>query len=754
MAKQGREDVGASDFLTHFTITGVVRGILKLIERAVPPRSERVVFLGLMAVSVIMLGMMVLLNPKPIVLAFAISGLLLMLSAGLVAFVIAGRSLAQRQDGKEMKLPDGSTARIVPTAHLSEESDLNELLRHVAPSEPVLVAGRTLVSWAELARQGSTGILSQAVDRGVEFRFVMMDPLTYVAQLPQEERDVLERDLQPSLQTLARFCDESNGKCQLKLTTDLIHDSVTSIMIEDRGHILHQVTLDINTDAERHPPGSAQIEKWTVVFHGGRDSVICERLRARTKTLFDHGGRYLRDRDLSNVLVDMRDGLARHPHDPSRRNTLRSLLPGGRLTAILGAFDARKRQLLRLPESLRPAVTPPPVCVQVEITDRCGRCHCVMCGRHTWRPVDMPTALFRKLVQSLAALGTTAVILSGGEPFAHPDLDEILATSAEAGIRLGVLTNGLGLRDYLAHPGLGEQRARSLSKACDWIRASVDGATDDQFEAVRRPSGCAPPGGWISAILGSLRSVREAAEIPTGGPQLDVCFTLCRPNVTHFDEMLGLYRANRVTVDACYMKFAHGSHLAGVAASRGEVERVLEAARDLVAKGDSDVRIGRSRADLRCTGTNLDFLVHFIETCGIDGIATGVPFAKTEQPNCFVPFMFSLVDASGRVYPCCHVYPDNLPSDSLEPHYPPLGDLGSQSFEAIWLGDGYEEFRRRMCDSGSACGNAQECTRHHFPNQALDWLYSSYYAPLSRTSWLEVDRALRSPGVKAQAVYF
>jgi MoaA/NifB/PqqE/SkfB family radical SAM enzyme len=74
-------------------------------------------------------------------------------------------------------------------------------------------------------------------------------------------------------------------------------------------------------------------------------------------------------------------------------------------------------------------------------------------------------------IDRLAALGTTVITLSGGEPLLHPDLDDVIATIRGRGIIAGMITNG-----YL----LTAERIRRLNRAgLDHLQISIDNVTPD-----------------------------------------------------------------------------------------------------------------------------------------------------------------------------------------------------------------------------------------------------------------------------------
>ena len=74
-------------------------------------------------------------------------------------------------------------------------------------------------------------------------------------------------------------------------------------------------------------------------------------------------------------------------------------------------------------------------------------------------------------VDHLAALGTTIITLSGGEPLLHPHLEEIVHRIRQRGVLAGMITNG-----YLLTP----QRIEHLNRAgLDHLQISIDNVKPD-----------------------------------------------------------------------------------------------------------------------------------------------------------------------------------------------------------------------------------------------------------------------------------
>jgi PqqA peptide cyclase len=96
----------------------------------------------------------------------------------------------------------------------------------------------------------------------------------------------------------------------------------------------------------------------------------------------------------------------------------------------------------------------PPHALIAELTHRCPL-HCVYCSN----PLEMQspdhelsTTLWMGVIRQAAALGCWHLHLTGGEPLARKDVEQLVTVGREAGIYTNLITSGLGLsRERLKH---------------------------------------------------------------------------------------------------------------------------------------------------------------------------------------------------------------------------------------------------------------------------------------------------------------
>ncbi|MGH9312307.1 MAG: radical SAM protein, partial [Vicinamibacterales bacterium] len=106
-----------------------------------------------------------------------------------------------------------------------------------------------------------------------------------------------------------------------------------------------------------------------------------------------------------------------------------------------------------------------PLLVHVIPTRRCN-IDCGYCNEYDQTSDPIPLDEMERRVAKLAALGTSVVAMSGGEPMLHPDLDAIIRAVRRHGMIAGLISNG-----YLLSP----KRIRALNEAgLDYLQISID----------------------------------------------------------------------------------------------------------------------------------------------------------------------------------------------------------------------------------------------------------------------------------------
>ena len=146
-------------------------------------------------------------------------------------------------------------------------------------------------------------------------------------------------------------------------------------------------------------------------------------------------------------------------------------MPSSR-THLRRKFKSAFRELRGARHMLRAlASTDHPLLAHIIPVRRCNLA-CKYCNEFDDFSKPVPTETMFQRVDKLAALGTSVITISGGEPLLHPDLDDIIRRIRKHGMVAGLITNG-----YL----LVAERIQRLNKAgLEWLQISIDNVTPDE----------------------------------------------------------------------------------------------------------------------------------------------------------------------------------------------------------------------------------------------------------------------------------
>ncbi len=294
----------------------------------------------------------------------------------------------------------------------------------------------------------------------------------------------------------------------------------------------------------------------------------------------------------------------------------------------------------------------------------------------------------------------------------HPDLETLLAAARAAGLRVGILSNGIGISEH---------RAGAIIEHADFIRISQDDAPDAEQPVRHTFKMYDHLQDEVSRSLENLARARKAR--PQSTCAVGFSYTIQKNNLRSIPRMVE-YVSHSATVRELEMivtfKIAHGA---------GEylcTEEDLRWLRD-------EVLTNTAFMDHPCVNLRF-FRDYFFPRLDLVDIARGEPtrsYYRRGRISCFTPSLFSFIDAFGGVYVCCHLYDDNGDFDSERRRNYVIGDITERSFLEVWGSPEYQQLRARLMpinvDAMPACG---ECTRHWVPNTLVSRLFEEVFQPL------------------------
>ena len=135
----------------------------------------------------------------------------------------------------------------------------------------------------------------------------------------------------------------------------------------------------------------------------------------------------------------------------------------------LRSLRTRTRELRMIGKAL--VSTKHPILVHIIPMRRCNL-DCGYCNEYDQVSKPVPIEELKRRLDYLAAMGTSIITISGGEPLMHPELEEVIRHIRKHGMIAGMITNG-----FL----LSKERIASLNAAgLEHLQISIDNVTPDE----------------------------------------------------------------------------------------------------------------------------------------------------------------------------------------------------------------------------------------------------------------------------------
>lgn len=316
------------------------------------------------------------------------------------------------------------------------------------------------------------------------------------------------------------------------------------------------------------------------------------------------------------------------------------------------------------PDSPQPGVPPlvGPQDAKLKLTWRCNL-RCGMC-RH-WlrdRGPDLPSAVWRRTLDELAALGCRKVHFTGGEVFLRPDLLDLVEHAAGLGLKVNLTTNGT-LIDSAAARRLVQARVNSVA-------VSLDGPSAPLHDRLRGVQGA------FEATLRGVGTLQQAAAGARRPPKLRINFVLLRENLETLPQMLRLAHAlGAVDLNALTV---HEQGPGSRRLSREDIERYNGSLAPQVRRLRQELGFPTAPHALHPFGRSPRALEHTVAGRYARGL-----YAK--RP-CLAPWLHLFVAFDGTLYPCC------VSSGQGRP----LGRVDQAPLQELYCGSRYEALRREF----------------------------------------------------------
>lgn len=310
-----------------------------------------------------------------------------------------------------------------------------------------------------------------------------------------------------------------------------------------------------------------------------------------------------------------------------------------------------------------------PTYAQMEPVGQCNL-RCQMCSiqfRQDGPPYGPPAFMsFDLFTQTLDQMtGLEELHLQGlGEPMMHPRFFDMVEYAARKGIRVSTNSNLTLLNARRAE--------RCISCGLDCLHVSLDGSTAETYERIRLRA-------HFDRVVNNLERLLELRrQSGSQYPHVRLVMVIMRQNLHELPELVRM--AHRWSVESLFVQ--HLCHDFGETSlperylpmrdfvqeqtlldeDPQRIERYFGEARALAEELGVDVRLPRTRPRLHPQGT-------------------------PGPQRCNWPWHGAYISHQGHAMPCCMI--------STPDRYT-LGRLGEQNFAALWDGEAYRDFRRRL----------------------------------------------------------
>jgi radical SAM protein with 4Fe4S-binding SPASM domain len=320
-----------------------------------------------------------------------------------------------------------------------------------------------------------------------------------------------------------------------------------------------------------------------------------------------------------------------------------------------------------------------PIALQVEFTSHC-QLRCRMCPLTTGTssssgaPGPMHDLVFDEVLR--VARRCRSVILAGyGEPLTNPQCLPMLRRLDAEGIGVAIATNGLALSSAVARELVALQHL-SL------INVSIDSPDPKTYSDVR--------GGNVRRALQGLRNLMAVIDDPNRVVVSSVAMESNLASLVAFPALLEELGVKRFGLQAVmdYTEYAFGHRLR----DHPELEATLHEIEIACAAHDIELELSvpdRTRDDFD------------------DPARSGTRFYGSDKwddrftRQCNVPWDIPFIDKDGRVFACCFA------GSAGERQ---LGQIGPDSFDDIWTGVNFRQFRRDIVDGATTPDICRRCS--------------------------------------------
>ncbi len=596
----------------------------------------------------------------------------------------------------------------LPRRDFFKKDIFNDII-NVNQNGQILIAGRT-VNWLMKYKKDK---VIEGLKKGINFKILILDlgklenEKINITPLQLEKKENIYHDLEESIKAvkeILKIANTSNfiGSFELKICDYIIFNSMTSFIRDDSIEVIFDFSF-----------GTDEIDKYNLHLKSNiaDQHSFTNKLYNFYNGLFKQSTLYakyesgkiiFRD-DIKNLIRSNINHLIDEHSDSEilRKNNVQNYL--SKLPLIFTSIDKSTND--------RSTINPLPISVQLEITNSCETA-CKHCKRHTWKRYvnqddEMKPELIISLLEDLCKNDVQSVTISGGEPTKKAGFDQILTKAKfdRKKMKVGILSNGISIDRSLAE---------IIVNNSDWIRISIDASNKKLYRDIRGID-------RFDDVCKSINILNEINSKYGNKCKIGIGYTIQKLNIDDVFNMFDLLNQLNITdkKNILVFKFVHGNN--GFLCDKSQLDTFSQKLDEYLKKDEYQI-------------SNLLFIKNFLEKySNLSDIENGIPmnsFYRNKPMRCFTPYIHSLIDAFGKVYPCCFLYYDNEDYENYTNNRFDFEiDILSEQlkFSSIWNNDKYYNFRKKLESIDvNRFEKCKECTRHFIHNAFISSLYNNY----------------------------
>jgi len=191
--------------------------------------------------------------------------------------------------------------------------------------------------------------------------------------------------------------------------------------------------------------------------------------------------------------------------------------------------------------------------------------------------------IFKKFACDAAELGAKTICLSGGEPFAHPKIVDMVLHADSLGLQIYIYTSGITFDDSLKKVAIQYEVLKSISTKVAKLIFNIEAATSETYNVIMGTEEC---------FEKMKQSIQYANELLI---KTEAHFVPMKLNVDEIDAVVELCKGLGISKLSFLRLVMHGraeENALQIALSNEELEKIKCKLENLKIESDLDIRIG------------------------------------------------------------------------------------------------------------------------------------------------------------------